>query len=150
MISINDTYPEELLGVVQYLADPDYQTNDNECTPLRVYILNRMSFHQKSLEYFKNSKVVDFLKHRMVNDAQFINISQYFCSLLANISKENSILNQIFENELLNIIFKMRQLKSSIKLTDIIRLLAHLSSHPLFKPSIFNEEIYSNIFDQLQ
>ncbi len=44
----------------------------------------------------------------------------------------------------------MRSFKNNIKLTDIIRLLAHLSSHPSFKPNIFSEEIYRNIFNHLQ
>lgn len=68
------------------------------------------------------------------------NISQYFCSLLANVSKENLILNSIFEAEILNLIFKLRTQNNNIKLTDIIRLLAHLSSHPLFRPQIFSDE----------
>lgn len=64
---------------------------------------------------------------------------------MANISKENQILNQIFEAEILNLIFHMRQFKNNIKMTDIIRLLAHLSSHPSFKPQIFSEEYYIDI-----
>lgn len=140
MISVTDNYPGDLLKVIVPLSNPEYQSQDEESIPLRVYVLNRMSYNPLSLEHFKQSKIVHFLKDKMQNDPQFIHISQYFCSLLANISKENFILNQIFENDLLNIIFKIRQFKNNIKLTDIIRLLAHLSSHPSFKPQIFSEE----------
>ncbi len=68
---------------------------------------------------------------------------------MANIANENTLSNQIFENDVLSIIFKLREI-NSIKLTDVIRLLAHLSSHRLFKPDVFTEEMYSNIFDHLQ
>ncbi|CAD8106012.1 unnamed protein product [Paramecium primaurelia] len=150
LISMSDKYPSDILNVIVKLADPDYEMDDEESLPLRVYVLNRMSYNPHSLEYFKQSKIVPFLSEKMQQDLSFLNISQYFCSLLANISKENEILNQIFEAQILTSIFKLRQQKHNIKLTDIIRLLAHLSSHPSFKPKIFSDEIYANIFDHLQ
>ncbi|KAM3134586.1 hypothetical protein pb186bvf_013228 [Paramecium bursaria] len=150
MISMADNYPKELLQVIVNLADPKYQEQEEESIPLRIYVLNRMSYNPQSLEYFKQSQVVKFLKDKIFIDPQFINISQYFCSLMANISKENEILNQIFEARILADIFKLRQVNNNIRVTDVIRLLAHLSSHKDFKPQIFTEEIYSNIFDHLQ
>jgi hypothetical protein len=75
MISINETYPQELLQVIVHLADPEYQPRDDESIPLRVYVLNRMSYNPHSLEHFKSSRVVTFLKEKMQNDPQFIYIS---------------------------------------------------------------------------
>lgn len=39
--------------------------DDEESLPLRVYVLNRMSYNPYSLEYFKKSRIVPFLNEKM-------------------------------------------------------------------------------------
>lgn len=50
---MSDKYPSDILNVIVKLADPEYEKDDEESLPLRVYVLNRMSYNPHSLEYFK-------------------------------------------------------------------------------------------------
>ncbi|EAR95231.2 hypothetical protein TTHERM_00378950 (macronuclear) [Tetrahymena thermophila SB210] len=150
ILAESESYPDSLFETIQKLADDTYMIQDNDTVYMRIYILMSLSKKPQSRDYFKSSNVVKLIKKFLMNYKDWsLNIVPNCCTLLANISKQPELLKQILDENLINLIFKIWSEKQIISFTDLVRLLAQITSLPLFNSSTLDEQIYPFVFNFL-
>ncbi|EGR29575.1 hypothetical protein IMG5_153470 [Ichthyophthirius multifiliis] len=150
ILAESDVYPTSVFQTIEKLADHTYMKQDDETVYIRVYILMSLSNKKESQEYFKDSNIVKLIKHIIQEQQKWShNIIPNCCTILANISLQPNLLKQILEENLINLIFQIWSEKRIISFTDLVKLLAQITSLPQFKSSSLDENIYPFVIDFL-
>ena len=137
-------YPEELLQVIPKICEPSTLNIDEEKEiMLRIKILSHFSYNQKSIQFFKDSKLFELI-NTMMKSLCIERIMPDFCVLLANISKDDNIMRDFIDQDSLKRII-LYSLKSELPLRKtVIRLIANITSHDYFKQTLLTK-MYTKI-----
>jgi hypothetical protein len=130
------------------LSNVNYLRDDKDSMYMRIHVLNCLSKHKKSIGLFAESSIVDLINFVLEGNQEWgENVVPYICQLISNICRNPQILKQILDEDIINDIYHLWLKNKSVDLEDVIKLVAHISSLPLFKSDQIDEEIYTQIFD---